>query len=81
MESPTTYCTPAKNFAWQEAPLSNTHFIYFGPFIKKNRRDGHRKFSFNKSRLLGRIVDLFKSPLTDLPSISNLSANAIFLWL
>ena len=51
-----------------------------GLLLKKSRKRGTTNSSFIKAVVLGRIVNLFKWPLTELSWISNLSANAIFLW-
>ena len=68
----------------QTSPLNKTHYYpahttnYLGILLETRRGNGHCKYSFNKAILLKRILNVFKSALTGLPCISNLSANAAF---
>lgn len=56
-------------------PMRSTSILRV--LLKKKRGNGHRKFSFIKAVIFGWIVNLSKSPLKNLPWISNLSSNAI----
>ena len=51
---------------------------YLEILLETRRGNGHCKFSINKAVILKRIFNIFKSALTGLPCISNLSANAVF---
>lgn len=50
-----------------------------GLFVERRIGNEHHKFSFNKAVRLAQILNTYKLVFTDLPSISDLDAKAIFL--
>ena len=76
-------CLMWKNIL-QTSSLNKKHYYpvrpttYLRILLETRRGNGHCKVSFNIALILKLILNTFKSALTNLPCISNLSANAVF---